>query len=228
MRTLNAEATSIAPKASRYRSGSTGRTTHHQRSACSASSPKVPDTAASSGNGWALRSETTTSLQRSPMSRATSTALPIPRTIPPDVRRMETQRGRRGRSGSSSAMAGREVGAAPGCLQSARKPGRRIAPRRADMRAVRIEQPGSARGLRLVEVEEPVPGPGEIQVEVHATALNRADWLQILGKYPVPAGTPADLPGMEYAGTVRAVGPRAARFRPGDRVMGIVPGAAFA
>ncbi|HEY1417228.1 MAG TPA: zinc-binding dehydrogenase, partial [Myxococcaceae bacterium] len=96
------------------------------------------------------------------------------------------------------------------------------------MRAVRIEQPGSARGLRLVEVDEPAPGPGEIQVEVHATALNRADWLQVLGKYPVPAGTPADLPGMEYAGTVRATGPRAFRFRPGDRVMGLVPGAAFA
>lgn len=96
------------------------------------------------------------------------------------------------------------------------------------MRAVRIEQPGSARGLRLVEVEEPVPGPGEISVDVHATALNRADWLQVLGKYPVPPGTPADLPGMEYAGTVRAAGPRASRFRPGDRVMGLVPGAAFA
>jgi putative PIG3 family NAD(P)H quinone oxidoreductase len=96
------------------------------------------------------------------------------------------------------------------------------------MRAVRIEQPGSARGLRLVEVEEPVPGPGEILVDVHATALNRADWLQVLGKYPVPPGTPPDLPGMEYAGTVRAAGPRAFRFRPGDRVMGIVPGAAFA
>jgi putative PIG3 family NAD(P)H quinone oxidoreductase len=96
------------------------------------------------------------------------------------------------------------------------------------MRAVRIEQPGSARGLRLVEVDEPVPGPGEIQVDVHATALNRADWLQVLGKYPVPAGTSADLPGMEYAGTVRAAGPRASRFRPGDRVMGLVPGAAFA
>jgi len=96
------------------------------------------------------------------------------------------------------------------------------------MRAVRIEQPGSARGLRLVEVEEPVPGPGEISVDVHATALNRADWLQVLGKYPVPPGTPADLPGMEYAGAVRAVGPRASRFRPGDRVMGLVPGAAFA
>jgi putative PIG3 family NAD(P)H quinone oxidoreductase len=96
------------------------------------------------------------------------------------------------------------------------------------MRAVRIEQPGSVRGLRLVEVEEPVPGPGEISVDVHATALNRADWLQVLGKYPVPPGTPADLPGMEYAGTVRAVGPRASRFQPGDRVMGLVPGAAFA
>ncbi len=96
------------------------------------------------------------------------------------------------------------------------------------MRAVRIEQPGSVRGLRLVEIEEPVPGPGEISVDVHATALNRADWLQVLGKYPVPPGTPADLPGMEYAGTVHAAGPRASRFRPGDRVMGLVPGAAFA
>jgi NADPH:quinone reductase len=96
------------------------------------------------------------------------------------------------------------------------------------MRAVRIEQPGSARGLRLVEVEEPVPGPGEILVDVRATALNRADYLQIIGKYPVPPGTPPDLPGMEYAGTVRAAGPRAVRFRPGDRVMGLVPGAAFA
>ena len=96
------------------------------------------------------------------------------------------------------------------------------------MRAVRIEQPGSARGLRLVEVEEPVPGPGELLVDVHATALNRADWLQVLGKYPPPPGTPADLPGMEYAGKVRAVGPRALRFRPGDQVMGLVPGAAFA
>jgi putative PIG3 family NAD(P)H quinone oxidoreductase len=96
------------------------------------------------------------------------------------------------------------------------------------MRAVRIEQPGSAAGLRLVEVEEPVPGPGEVCVEVCATALNRADLLQVLGKYPPPPGTPADLPGMEYAGTIRAVGPRASRFRPGDRVMGLVPGAAFA
>jgi len=95
------------------------------------------------------------------------------------------------------------------------------------MRAVRIEQPGSAAGLRLVEVEDPVPGSKEICVDVHATALNRADWLQVLGKYPPPPGTPADLPGMEYAGTVRSLGPGASRFRPGDQVMGLVPGAAF-
>jgi len=95
------------------------------------------------------------------------------------------------------------------------------------MRAVRIEQPGSAAGLRLVEVEDPVPGSKEICVDVHATALNRADWLQVLGKYPPPPGTPADLPGMEYAGTVQSLGPGASRFRPGDQVMGLVPGAAF-
>jgi NADPH2:quinone reductase len=96
------------------------------------------------------------------------------------------------------------------------------------MRAVRIEQPGSSSGLRIVEVDEPVPGVGEVLVEVKATALNRADWLQVLGKYPPPPGVPADIPGMEYAGTVAGTGPRALRFRPGDRVMGLVGGAAFA
>ena len=96
------------------------------------------------------------------------------------------------------------------------------------MRAVRIEQPGSPSGLRIEEVEEPVPGTGEVLVEVHASALNRADWLQILGKYPPPPGIRADIPGMEYAGTVRSTGPGAGRLRPGDRVMGLVGGAAFA
>jgi NADPH:quinone reductase len=96
------------------------------------------------------------------------------------------------------------------------------------MRAVRIEQPGSLSGLRIVEVDEPIPGVGEILVQVKATALNRADWLQVLGKYPPPPGVPADIPGMEYAGTVVATGPRALRFRPGDRVLGLVGGGAFA
>src|SRR5262249_42893447 len=52
------------------------------------------------------------------------------------------------------------------------------------LRAVRIEQPGSPSGLGITEVEDPVPGTGEVLVDVHASALNRADWYQILGKYP--------------------------------------------
>ena len=96
------------------------------------------------------------------------------------------------------------------------------------MRAVRIEQPGSPSGLRITEVDEPTPGTGEVLVEVRASALNRADWFQILGKYPPPPGIREDIPGIEYAGTVRAVGPGVRRLRPGDRVMGLVGGAAFA
>jgi len=96
------------------------------------------------------------------------------------------------------------------------------------VRAVRIEQPGSPSGLRITEVDEPTPGTGEVLVEVRASALNRADWFQILGKYPPPPGIREDIPGIEYAGTVRAVGPGVRRLRPGDRVMGLVGGAAFA
>jgi NADPH2:quinone reductase len=75
---------------------------------------------------------------------------------------------------------------------------------------------------------DPAPGTAEILVDVHASALNRADWLQVLGNYPPPPGFPPDIPGIEYAGTVLATGPKANRFRAGDRVMGLVGGAAFA
>jgi putative PIG3 family NAD(P)H quinone oxidoreductase len=63
---------------------------------------------------------------------------------------------------------------------------------------------------------------------VRATALNRADLLQIKGHYAPPADAPPDIPGLEYAGEVLAVGPRVRRFRPGDRVMGLVGGGAWA
>jgi len=82
--------------------------------------------------------------------------------------------------------------------------------------------------VKFSEVPAPVPGPEEILVRVHATALNRADLLQTLGRYPAPAGVVADIPGLEYAGEVAQVGARVTRWKTGDRVMGLVSGGAWA
>lgn len=72
------------------------------------------------------------------------------------------------------------------------------------------------------------PGPGEIQIEIAAAAVNRADLLQRRGFYPAPAGWPADVPGLELSGTVVARGPGATRWSDGDRVMAITGGGAMA
>lgn len=63
---------------------------------------------------------------------------------------------------------------------------------------------------------------------MEAAGLNRADILQRRGRYPPPAGWPADIPGLEYAGTVEKAGADVSRWRPGDRVMGLVGGGAHA
>ena len=65
-------------------------------------------------------------------------------------------------------------------------------------------------------------------MRVCAAALNRADLLQLAGRYPAPAGTPRDIPGLEFAGTVVATGEQASRWRTGDRVFGLVGGGAHA
>lgn len=70
----------------------------------------------------------------------------------------------------------------------------------------------------------PRPGAGEVLVAVAAAGLNGADLLQRAGRYPPPPGAPADIPGLELAGEVAELGPGAARFAIGDRVMGIVGG----
>ncbi len=82
--------------------------------------------------------------------------------------------------------------------------------------------------LHWEEREDPVPGDTELLVVVRAAGLNGADMLQRLGRYPAPPGAPADIPGMELAGEVAAVGSRVSRFAPGDRVMGLVGGGAQA
>jgi NADPH:quinone reductase len=96
------------------------------------------------------------------------------------------------------------------------------------MKALVIARPGGPEVL--VEEERPVPepGPGEIRVRVHASALNRADLLQRRGTYPAPPGAPADVPGLEYAGEVEAVGEGAGLWAVGNRVMGIVGGGGHA
>ncbi|MDP6944536.1 MAG: NAD(P)H-quinone oxidoreductase, partial [Myxococcota bacterium] len=71
-------------------------------------------------------------------------------------------------------------------------------------------------------------GPRDILVRVAASALNRADLLQCRGLYPAPAGSPKDIPGLEYAGEVVATGGEVTRWSLGDRVMGVVGGGAAA
>ncbi|MDQ1446081.1 MAG: NADPH:quinone reductase [Acidimicrobiaceae bacterium] len=71
---------------------------------------------------------------------------------------------------------------------------------------------------------DPQPGAGEVLVRVRAAGLNNADLLQAKGFYPAPPGVAADIPGMEVAGEVVAVGPNAYRFQPGHRVMAVIAG----
>jgi putative PIG3 family NAD(P)H quinone oxidoreductase len=92
------------------------------------------------------------------------------------------------------------------------------------MRAVVYTAAGGPEVIAIREVPTPTPGPGQVRVSVRAAGLNRADIYQRLGGYPAPPGWPADIPGLEYAGDVELVGPGATRWRPGDRVMGLVGG----
>jgi putative PIG3 family NAD(P)H quinone oxidoreductase len=78
--------------------------------------------------------------------------------------------------------------------------------------------------LSVEEHPDPEPGDGEVLVRVRAAGLNGADMHQLKGHYPAPPGSPQDIPGLELAGEVAALGPGAERFKEGDRVMGIVGG----
>ncbi len=82
--------------------------------------------------------------------------------------------------------------------------------------------------LHWEERDDPVPGDTELLVEVKAAGLNGADLVQRAGHYPAPPGWPTDIPGMEMAGEVVAVGRGVTLFGPGDRVMAVVGGGAQA
>jgi NADPH2:quinone reductase len=82
--------------------------------------------------------------------------------------------------------------------------------------------------LEVREHPDPVPGKGEVLVAVRAAGINAADLMQVQGLYPAPPGFPADIPGMELAGEVVALGAGVTRFVEGDRVMAVVGGGAQA
>ena len=94
------------------------------------------------------------------------------------------------------------------------------------MRAIVLTEFGEPQVLRIAEVPVPVPAADEVLVRVRATALNRADLLQRRGLYPNPFPGANDIPGMEFAGEV--VQAAVSRWKPGDHVMGIVSGGAYA
>ncbi len=95
------------------------------------------------------------------------------------------------------------------------------------MQAIEIAGFGGPEVLRLAQIEQPVPGPAQILVQIAAAGVNRPDVLQRKGGYPPPAGAPVT-PGLEIAGAVVALGAGCSRFKTGDKVCALVPGGGYA
>jgi NADPH2:quinone reductase len=95
------------------------------------------------------------------------------------------------------------------------------------MKATVIRAPGGPEMLVQEERPIPVPGPGEILVRVDAAGVNRPDVRQREGNYPPPKGA-TDIPGLEIAGEVAALGPDIARWKVGDKVCALVVGGGYA
>jgi len=97
----------------------------------------------------------------------------------------------------------------------------------AQMTVVAISKPGGPEVLIPETRPVPVPGPGEILIKVEAAGVNRPDVAQRSGSYPPPPGA-SDLPGLEVAGEVVALGAGATRHKIGDKVMSLVAGGGYA
>lgn len=97
----------------------------------------------------------------------------------------------------------------------------------ASMTAIAISKPGPAEGLVPEQRPMPQPGDGELLVKVEAAGVNRPDVMQRLGMYPPPPGA-SDIPGLELAGEVVALGPNTKRWKVGDKVTALVAGGGYA
>ncbi len=96
------------------------------------------------------------------------------------------------------------------------------------MKAVVITHPGEPDVLQLQERPQPMPAEGEVLIEVKAAGINRPDVLQRKGYYPPPPGAPQDIPGLEIAGTIVALGKGVDRWQTGDAVCALVSGGGYA
>jgi NADPH:quinone reductase-like Zn-dependent oxidoreductase len=92
---------------------------------------------------------------------------------------------------------------------------------------IEIREPGGPDVLVPVERPIPRPGAGEVLIKVAAAGVNRPDVAQREGKYPPPPGA-SDIPGLEIAGTIEAIGPGVEDFRTGDQVCALVAGGGYA
>ena len=96
------------------------------------------------------------------------------------------------------------------------------------MRAIVMRQSGGPSVLELTTCKAPIPGPNEVLVEVKAFGINRPDVWQRKGKYPAPDGVIQDVLGLEVSGVVSACGTNVIRWKPGDRICGLVAGGGYA
>lgn len=90
-----------------------------------------------------------------------------------------------------------------------------------------MSEPGGPDVLQVQEVPDPVAGPGQVVLDVAATAVNRADLMQRMGHYPPPPGAP-EYPGLECSGTVREVGDGVTGWRVGDQACALLAGGGYA
>ena len=95
------------------------------------------------------------------------------------------------------------------------------------MRAVEITRPGGPEVLKIGTRPVPKPKPGEVLIKVAAAGVNRPDTMQRTGHYPVPPGA-SDIPGLELAGSIAALGEGVKEFRVGENVTALVAGGGYA
>jgi len=96
-----------------------------------------------------------------------------------------------------------------------------------DMKVVEIAAPGGPEQLKLAQRPVPRPGDGEVLVHVAAAGVNRPDVMQRQGRYPPPPGA-SDLPGLEIAGEIVALGPQVSGLSIGDKITALLPGGGYA